>query len=734
LFLRLFLAGAGILSLIAIVPGDSKLWAADGAALILSNSAIDEHQAAGTLVGTFRYTGQDLADAADYTLVSGEGDAGNDHFFIEGNTLKTAAVFDFETQNAYSIRVRREGIIASAEEIFIIAIGDVSEDIAPENVPPVITEGESLTADMKISDSRPLTISLNAADPDSDSLKWEIVTPAAHGPANITGPKTGDAVRITYNPTANYHGADSFTVQVSDGELTDAIVIYINIIKENSPPVIAEGESAGVYMDQNAAPTAFSLTLNASDSDEDELTWQVVTPPEHGTAQAAGIGNIMPIVYMPENNYHGTDRFTVQVSDGQLTDVITVNVYIRPKSEEACEAVCAQADKCGKVYMDEDGSPQDFSLTLNARDPDDDVLTWSISVPALYGAAFAEGTGYTKAIAYTPHADYNGTDSFEVQVSDGQLSDSITICVSIRPQNDAPKFVPVNAPNATQHQPYMLTAAASDPDAGDMLVIKASELPNWLALTDNGDGTAALTGMPETAGDYRVQIEVRDAYGETASQSFVIQVASAPENNDSHSNVSENNENAAEENTAKETETEAPAPVITVTQTDHSDPVQPGELLTYIISYTNAGSVPASNLVITETYDENVSFVSANPAPDPGTDHQWTLASLSPGDSGTITVTVLVKSPLHQNLIRNSVTADIHEETVVSQEDTGVFNTVFGDVDESGAVDLRDAVFTLQMLCGLATPPVFVSGDVNGDKRIGTEEAVYILQSVSELR
>jgi len=717
-----------VLSMNAIVPGDSEIWAAgDGAALLLSNSVINENQAAGTVVGTFLYTGQDIADTADYALVSGQGDSGNADFFIEGDALKTAAVFDFEAQNAYSIRVRREGFIGAVEEIFVITIADVGEDIAAENAPPVITEGESLTVEMKISDN-PLTITLNALEPDGDSLMWEIITPAAHGPANITGPKTGDAVRITYNPTANYQGADSFTVQVSDGQLTDVITVYINIIKENSPPVIAEGESVSVYMDQNAVPTAFSLTLNASDADGDELTWSLVTPAEHGTAQAAGTGNIMPVAYTPESDYHGTDVFTVQVSDGKLTDIIKVTVYIRPKIENACDAICAQANKCGKVYMDEDGAPQDFSLTLNAKDPDGDVLTWSISVPALHGAASASGTGYTKEIAYIPHADYNGADSFEVQVSDGQLSDSITICVSISAQNDAPKFVPVNAPNATQHLPYALMIAASDPDAGDMLVIKASELPNWLTLTDKGDGTAALIGTPANVGDYTVQLEVRDAYGESASQIFVIHVA------ENAVSVPENNGNSAEENPAKQTETEAQTPIITVTQTDHLDPVQPGELLTYTITYTNAGSGAASNVVITETYDSNVSFVSANPAPDAGTDHQWTLASLSPGDSGTIAVTVLVKSPLYQNVIRNSVAADADQKTVFSHEDTGVFNTVFGDIDESGAADLRDAVFALQTLCGLATPPVFVSGDVNGDKRIGIEDVVYILQTVSELR
>jgi hypothetical protein len=71
------------------------------------------------------------------------------------------------------------------------------------------------------------------------------------------------------------------------------------------------------------------------------------------------------------------------------------------------------------VTLDEDGSPTPFSLTLHATDVDADILSWSVSTAALHGAATASGTGTSKVIGYTPAADYNGSDSFVVQVDDG---------------------------------------------------------------------------------------------------------------------------------------------------------------------------------------------------------------------------------------------------------------------------------------------------------------------------
>ncbi len=91
------------------------------------------------------------------------------------------------------------------------------------------------------------------------------------------------------------------------------------------------------------------------------------------------------------------------------------------------------------VVMSEDSSPVPFSLTLHASDSDGGTLSWSISTSASHGSVTALGTGASKAVSYTPTANYNGSDSFAVQVSDGQGgTDTIHVNVTIQPVNDAP--------------------------------------------------------------------------------------------------------------------------------------------------------------------------------------------------------------------------------------------------------------------------------------------------------
>jgi len=136
---------------------------------------------------------------------------------------------------------------------------------------------------------------------------------------------------------------------------------------------------------------------------------------------------------------------------------------------------------------------------------------------------------------------------------------------------------------------------------------------------------------------------------------------------------------------ATETTTVQSAPVLAINKVHSKDPVKPGENLTYTITYSNGSSASetATNVVMTETYDSNVTFVSANPAPDVG-NNQWNIGTLAPGASGTITVTVLVKTPLPDGTaLLNTVviaadqgSAEAQEVTVVESSPTLTINKI----------------------------------------------------------
>ena len=87
--------------------------------------------------------------------------------------------------------------------------------------------------------------------------------------------------------------------------------------------------------------------------------------------------------------------------------------------------------------------------------------------------------------------------------------------------------------------------------------------------------------------------------------------------------------------------------------------------------------------------------------------------------------------------IKNQIT-QTGKEAIVKLIQTAIqseqINPLPGDIDYNGIIDLGDAIISLQVLTG-ADPlsPIYVEADVNGDGKIGIEEAIYILEETAGL-
>jgi uncharacterized repeat protein (TIGR02543 family) len=101
--------------------------------ITISKSNIDENQAVGTLVGAFSTTDPDVGDTFTYTFCGGTDDAS---FAIDGNSLKSAAIFDYETRNSYSICIRStDSGSLSTTKIIEILINDLLDTSTFADVP-----------------------------------------------------------------------------------------------------------------------------------------------------------------------------------------------------------------------------------------------------------------------------------------------------------------------------------------------------------------------------------------------------------------------------------------------------------------------------------------------------------------------------------------------------------------------------------------------------------------------
>ena len=177
------------------------------------------------------------------------------------------------------------------------------------------------------------------------------------------------------------------------------------------------------------------------------------------------------------------------------------------------------------VNMSEDGSPVPFSLTLAASDADGDTLAWSIATAASHGTASANGSGASKQINYTPAANYNGADSFVVQVSDGHGgSDSVTVNVAIAPVNDPPVADAGTDQTVRTRDIVTLDGTASFDVDGNALTYRWTlvSTPLHSKATLSGATSATPTFKADKAGTYVANLVVNDGIVDSTAATVTI--------------------------------------------------------------------------------------------------------------------------------------------------------------------------------------------------------------------
>ena len=317
----------------------------------------------------------------------------------------------------------------------------------------------------------------------------------------------------------------SFTLTDTLGNV--GVAVTDTIVKQyNDAPVITEGASTPVTMSEDGSPTAFSLTLNATDPENETLTWSVSSGASNGLASASGTGNSVTVNYAPTANFNGADSFTVQVTDNNaldpLTDSIVVNVTINPENDQpSINSSAVTGGTEDVVYV--------YNITTSDIDTGDTHTITASTIPGWLGLT-DNGDG-TATLTGTPLNDDVGSNAVTLVVTDnsgaGNASNTQSFNILVTNTNDAPTITSGAVTAATEDAVYTYSFVSSDVDAGDSLTVTAPTLPSWLSLTDNGDGTATITGTPLNAnvGANNVSLVVTDSSSATDTQNFTITVA-----------------------------------------------------------------------------------------------------------------------------------------------------------------------------------------------------------------
>lgn len=186
-----------------------------------------------------------------------------------------------------------------------------------QDVPNAVDDTATVAED---SGANSISVLGNDNDADLDALSITAVTQGAHGSVSTNGST------VSYAPSANFFGSDSFTYTVSDGQGgSDTATVLMNVTNVNDAPV-ASINSYNMNQDTTLTVAAPGVLGNDADLDGDTLSAVLVVNVTHGTLVLNPNGSF---TYTPNASFAGTDSFTYRANDGTVSsNAATVTITI----------------------------------------------------------------------------------------------------------------------------------------------------------------------------------------------------------------------------------------------------------------------------------------------------------------------------------------------------------------------------------------------------------------------
>ncbi|MGK7390252.1 MAG: T9SS type A sorting domain-containing protein [Candidatus Cyclobacteriaceae bacterium M2_1C_046] len=490
-------------------------------ALALSNNAINEMNAIGDVIGTFTTTDVDAGDSFTYTLVAGTGDADNNSFTIDGDQLKAAEVFDFETKNSYNIRIETtDSGSESFQKEFIITINDANEaptDISlsgssiNENNAIADVIGTLSTTDENAGDT--FTYTLVAGTGDTDNSLFTINADALEA-ADVFDFETQNSYSIRVQTSDGNGGVyeEVFTVSVNDvNEAPTALALSNNNIDENN----ASGDVIGTITttDEDAGDTfTYSLVTGTGDADNGSFT---ITGDQLEAAEVFD--------FEVKNSYN----IRVQTSDasGEVFEeafTITVNdLNEAPTALSLNNTALNENNTLGDIIgsftsTDEDASDS-FTYTLVAGTGDTDNASFTI-------------TGEQLEAAEIFNFENKNSYSIRIQTMDaggGIFEEAFTITVN--DINEAPTAIALSNTTINENNAVgdvIGSISSTDEDAGDTftysLVTGTGDTDNSSFIVTDDQLLANQAFDFEAKESYSIRIQTSDVAGNTYVEVFTI--------------------------------------------------------------------------------------------------------------------------------------------------------------------------------------------------------------------
>ncbi len=315
-------------------------------------------------------------------------------------------------------------------------------------------------------DSAATTLDVLANDTDVDGGVKKISSKAngAHGQVTIVD----SGAKLTYTPSANYCGADSFTYTLNGGS-TATVSVTVSCV-EDAPSAVGDTRS----IVEDAPATSFNVLAN--DTDVDGGVKKISSKTNGARGKVAIVGSGADVTYAPNRDYCGSDSFTYTLNGGSKA---TVSVTV------SCVADSPRA-AADRITLAEDSAPTTIDVLANDPDVDGGTKRIVAKTNGAHGRVAVVDSG--AHLTYAPQPNFCGRDSFTYGLNKGA---SATVSVTVDCVDDAPAAAADRKAVAEDSGPTTIDVLANDADfdAGPKSIA---------SLTEPAHGEVAIAGSAVT--------------------------------------------------------------------------------------------------------------------------------------------------------------------------------------------------------------------------------------------
>ena len=320
-----------------------------------------------------------------------------------------------------------------------------------------------------------------------------------NGTATISGtPAIGEGGVHTFTITASNaivpNDTQTFTLTVNEAP---------NISSENNTTFTVGALGTFTITTAHDYPTPAAITYSG-----DLPAGVALVDNGDGTATLSGT---------PAVGTGGTHTFTIIASNGvnpNDSQSFTLTVNEAPKISSANNTTFTV------------GALGTFTITTAHDYPTPAAITYSGALPS--GVAILDNGDGTATLSGTPAVGTGGTHTFTIIASNGvNPNDSQSFTLTV---NEAPKISSANGTIFTAGALGTFTVTTAHHYPTPAAITYTGDLPDGVALVDNGDGTATLSGTPAvgTGGTHTFTIIANNGVAPNDTQSFTLTVNEAP--------------------------------------------------------------------------------------------------------------------------------------------------------------------------------------------------------------